>query len=77
MESVKRRAPYVAALCSTADDLLGDSHVKALTGLLPDDYLMVTVDFGHQCKDTGMDLLYDLIERVIDRRVRRTVLLTP
>ncbi len=68
VESVKRRAPYVAALCSTADDLLGDSHVKALTGLLSDDYLMVTDDFGHQCKDAGMTHLYDLIERVIDRR---------
>lgn len=68
VESVKRRAPYVAALCSTADELLGDSHVKALTGLLRDDFLVVVDDFGHQCKDAGMTHLYDLIDRVIDRR---------
>lgn len=70
VESVKRRAPYIAALCSTADDLLGDSHVKALTGLVWDSFFKVVDDFGHQCKDAGMTHLYDLLELVIDRRRR-------
>lgn len=70
VQSVRDNAPRVAALCSTADDLLGDSHVKALTGLVWDGYFKVVDDFGHQCKDAGMTHLYDLLELVIDRRRR-------
>lgn len=70
MQSVRDNAPRVSALCSTADDLLGDSHVKALTGLVWDRYFKVVDDFGHQCKDAGMEHLYDLLELVIDRRRR-------
>ena len=68
--SVKDKTGYVSALCSTADDLLGDSHVKALDGLIAGDYNMVVDDFGHQCKDAGMGHLYELLERVISRRER-------
>lgn len=68
--SVKDKTGYVSALCSTADDLLGDSHVKALDGLIVGDYYMVVDDFGHQCKDAGMGHLYELLERVISRRER-------
>lgn len=68
--SVKSKTGYVSALCSTTDDLLGDSHVKALDGLIAGDYNMTVDDFGHQCKDAGMDHLYELLERVISRRER-------
>ena len=68
--SVKDKTGYVSALCSTVDDLLGDSHVKALDGLIAGDYNMVVDDFGHQCKDAGMGHLYELLERVISRRER-------
>ena len=70
VQSVRDNAPRVSALCSTTDDLLGDSHVKALTGLVWDSYFKVVDDFGHQCKDAGMTHLYDLLELVIDRRRR-------
>ena len=70
VQSVRDNAPRVSALCSTADDLLGDSHVKALTGLVWDSFFKVVDDFGHQCKDAGMTHLYDLLELVIDRRRR-------
>ena len=82
VQSVRDNAPRVSALCSTADDLLGDSHVEALTGLVWDSYFKVVDDFGHQCKDAGMTHLYDLLELVIDRRRRmggspRTTSVTP
>ena len=59
---------HVWALCSTADDLLGDSHVQALEKLLPKNHLTIVDDFGHQCNGAGLTHLYDLIERVIAYR---------
>lgn len=59
---------HISALCSTADELLGDSHCKALRNLLPDGYYVEVDDFGHQCRDAGMTHLFELIDKVIARR---------
>ena len=55
------------ALCSTADELLGTSHVEILKDILPANQLMVVDDFGHQRKDAGMTHLYSLIEKSLNR----------
>ena len=59
---------HISALCSTADELLGDSHYTVLRRFLPKGYCKVVDDFGHQCRDAGMTHLYELIEKVIARR---------
>ena len=54
----------IHALCSTKDELIGDLHISMLKPILSADRLMVVDDFGHQCRDAGMDHLYDIIESV-------------
>ncbi len=59
---------YISVLCSTNDELLGDSHHTVLREILPKGYCKERSDFGHQCRDAGMTHLYELIEKVIARR---------
>lgn len=61
--SAKNR-PHIYALCSTADELLGSAHAEILKDILPESQLMIVSDFGHQCKDTGMAHLFELIDGV-------------
>lgn len=58
----------LSALCSTADELLGDEHVKVMSKMINLQNLMVVDDFGHQCRDAGIIHLRELLERVIARR---------
>lgn len=67
-DSIEFSKYHISALCSTADELLGDSHCKALRNVLPDGYSMEVDDFGHQCRDAGMTHLFELIDKVIARR---------
>ena len=41
-------------------------HISMLTPLLPEERLMIVDDFGHQCRDAGLDHLFEIIEKVID-----------
>lgn len=68
ISTAKYRRLNVSALCSSADELLGDSHYTVLREFLPKGYCKVVDDFGHQCRDAGMTHLYELIEKVIARR---------
>lgn len=60
-KEIKAKSDRLYALCSTADELIGDLHIKTLKPLLSPERLMIVDDFGHQCRDKGMDHLYDLI----------------
>lgn len=60
--SVRKKAERIQALCSTADELLGDNHIKTLQPLLPSERLMIVDDFGHRCSGKGMQHLYELLE---------------
>lgn len=60
--AVKEKAERIQALCSTADELLSDDHIRALQPLLPSDRLMIVDDFGHRCSGKGMEHLYELLE---------------
>lgn len=77
VSKVKDRRLRISALCSTADELLGDSHYTVLREILPKGFCMVVDDFGHQCRDAGMTHLYDLIEKVIARRQQIADNMTP
>ncbi|MDE6459437.1 MAG: hypothetical protein K2K52_01205 [Paramuribaculum sp.] len=52
------------ALCTTQDELLGDSHIRLLTSIIPNDRMTITNDFGHRCSDAGMTHLFDIIDRI-------------
>lgn len=68
MNDITLNRDHIFALCSTADELLGTSHVEILKDILPQSQLMIVDDFGHQCKDAGMPHLYNLIEQAINKR---------
>lgn len=65
LNDITRKRDRLHALCSTADEVLGTSHVEMLKGLIPQSRLVIVDDFGHRCKDAGMTHLYNLIEQVI------------
>ena len=67
MRDITLKRDHIFALCSTADELLGTSHVEILKDILPQSQLMIVSDFGHQCKDAGMTHLYNLIEQAINK----------
>ena len=62
--TVKQKMNRIHALCSTRDDLIGKEHLDKLTPILPEERLMIVDDFGHQCRDAGMDHLYEIIETI-------------
>lgn len=69
MKDLRDKEEHVYALCSTADELLGATHIENLKRMLEyNTHLIVVSDFGHQCKDAGMTHLKDLIETVIEKR---------
>ena len=70
VQSVRDNSPRVSAMCSTADDLLGDSHVKAPDRLDMGTAFQGSGRFRPPVQDAGMTHLYDLLELVIDRRRR-------
>ena len=63
-EAVSKKSDRIHALCSEADELLGNSHIVVLRRLLSPDRLMITNDFGHRCSGMGMTHLYKLIESI-------------
>lgn len=67
-DSVRYNRLNISALCSSADELLGDSHYSFLRDILPEGFCEIVDDFGHQCRDAGLIHLYALIEKVISRR---------
>lgn len=64
--AAKKKRNRLYALCSTADELLGQSHIEILESKLFSNHLVVSDNFGHQCKDAGLDELYELLE-ALDR----------
>lgn len=60
--AVQEKRNRVYALCSTADELLGKSHIDILKPILDSSHLRISDDFGHQCKDAGLESLYNMLE---------------
>lgn len=66
IEEIKEKKQRIHALCSTKDELIGDLHIKTLKPLLSEDRLKIVDDFGHQCRDAGLDHLFEILEKIID-----------
>lgn len=60
--AITAKSDRIYALCSTADELIGDVHIKTLKPLLPPDRLMIVDDFGHRCSGMGMTHLFAILE---------------
>lgn len=67
LEKVKEKSGQIHALCASSDELLGDSHIRALQPLLPSDRLTIVDDFGHRCSGPGMDHLFQILDKVINK----------
>lgn len=61
---VKSNSSRIWALCSTADELIGDIHIKTLIPLLPTDHLVIVDDFGHRCSGPGMTHLFGVLDNL-------------
>ena len=40
-------------------------HISMLTSLLPEERLMIVDDFGHQCRDAGLNHLFEILEQLL------------
>lgn len=61
-KEVEAKKGRLNALCSTADELLGDAHIRTLKPLLPEERLKIVDDFGHRCSGKGMEHLYKILD---------------
>ncbi|MGM9828284.1 MAG: YqiA/YcfP family alpha/beta fold hydrolase [Muribaculaceae bacterium] len=66
-KSIREKSDRIHALCSTADELIGDIHIRDLSPLLPTDRLTIVNDFGHRCSGAGMTHLFEVIGHVIGK----------
>ena len=66
-KSIREKSDRIHALCSTADELIGDIHIRDLRPLLPTDRLTIVDDFGHRCSGAGMTHLFEVIGHVIGK----------
>lgn len=66
-KSIREKSDRIHALCSTADELIGDIHIRDLSPLLPTDRLTIVDDFGHRCSGAGMTHLFEVIGHVIGK----------
>ena len=67
VKNIKEKSSRLNTLCSSADELIGDIHIRTLQPLLPPERLTITDDFGHRCSGPGMTHLYDILGKVIKR----------
>lgn len=64
-DSIREKSDRINALCSTADELISDIHIRDLKPLLPADRLTIVDDFGHRCSGAGMTHLFEIISPLI------------
>ena len=64
---VKKKLNRLYALCSTQDELIGTRHIDMLRPVMDAERLMIVDDFGHQCRDAGMQHLFDILEGILLR----------
>lgn len=64
-KSIREKSDRIHALCSTADELIGDIHIRDLKSILPADRLTIVSDFGHRCSGAGMTHLFEILESIV------------
>ncbi|MCM1223333.1 MAG: hypothetical protein NC548_53660 [Lachnospiraceae bacterium] len=61
---IEAKKPYLAAILSTRDELLGDSHIRILQDKIT--WLHTFNDFGHRCGDSCLRMIGSLMESAIE-----------
>lgn len=61
---IEAKLPHLAAILSTRDELLGDSHLKILQGKVK--WLYTFNDFGHRCGGSCYGMISTLMESAIE-----------
>ena len=64
ISEILKNKDNIYAVCSTCDDIIGDTHYKTLSNILNNDHLIVSDEFGHQCNGKGYNYLTDLIKKI-------------
>lgn len=64
LEAIRSKAARITALCSSADELLGSSHVDTLWPLIRHSQIIETDDFGHRCEGSGITHLFKIIDNI-------------
>ena len=64
VKNIQEKSGRLHALCSSADELIGDIHIRTLHPLLPDDRLIIVDDFGHRCSGPGMHHLFEILDKI-------------
>ena len=65
VKNIKEKSNRLHALCSSADELIGDIHIRTLQPILPSDRLTITDDFGHRCSGPGITHLYQILNKIL------------
>lgn len=61
---IEAKKPYLAAILSTRDELLGDSHIKILQDKIT--WIHKFNDFGHRCGGSCYSMIDSLMESAIE-----------
>ena len=61
---IEEKKPHLAAILSTRDELLGDSHIKILQGKVK--WLYTCNDFGLRCGGSCLGMIGSLMESAIE-----------
>lgn len=61
---IEEKKPYLAAILSTRDEILGDSHIKILQGKIT--LLHKFNDFGHRCGGSCLGMIGAYMESAIE-----------
>ncbi len=61
---IEAKKPYLAAILSTRDELLGDSHIRILQGKIT--WIHKFNDFGHRCGGSCLGMIDSLMESAIE-----------
>ena len=67
VKNIQEKSGRLHALCSSADELIGDIHIRTLQPLLPTDRLTIVDDFGHRCSGPGMGHLFHILDTISSR----------
>ena len=79
MEALEAKCSRIYALCSTRDELLGNSHIEVLSPILSHlpyvkaMHFNTADDFGHRCTGTGMNHLFKFLDDIDGQRIVRII----
>ena len=64
VKNIQEKSCRLHALCSSADELIGDIHIRTLYPLLSNNRLIIVDDFGHRCSGLGMHHLFEILHKI-------------